>query len=77
MSLREELMEREFGGRRNFVNRMIDALSCALVRGNARMIFDNAIELARLGPRDRGQALGRNERGLRRFPPANYAWNVS
>ncbi len=47
-SLDERLLQRISGGRRQFVARSIDGVSCSLARGNARMLFFVCGELARI-----------------------------
>ncbi len=48
MNLDERRLQRLGSGRRQFVARLFDGLSCALVRGNARMLFYACAELVRL-----------------------------
>jgi hypothetical protein len=67
MYLDEAHMEREFGGRRWFIARMIDGLSCALARATARMTLENATEFC--STVDKHPAKLRVRGGLRRFPP--------
>jgi hypothetical protein len=55
MRLEEKLLESRFGGHRRFIANMMDGLSCALVRGNARVLFAAAVELEKLAPRAAGR----------------------
>jgi hypothetical protein len=47
IAMDEQLLQRIGSGRREFVARLFEGLSCALARGNARMLFFACAELAR------------------------------
>jgi hypothetical protein len=47
MALDERLLQRIGSGRREFTARLIDGVSCALARGNARILYFVCAEIAR------------------------------